>query len=90
MILDVAGEVKFISEYCKSFMEKCQASLKTKEFFNKIKDLHQRQQYELPSNSFPIQIERLTTENELLPPPKISSIISKVLSKKKIFKKDRF
>ena len=42
MILDVAGQVKFISDYCKSFMEKCHHSLDTTEFFGNIRDLQQQ------------------------------------------------
>jgi len=42
MILDVSGQVKFISDYCKSFMEKCNhLSLDSKEFFSKIGSLQQ-------------------------------------------------
>jgi len=45
MILHVTGEVKFISDYCKSFMEKCHhLPLETRDFFNKIIDLKQQQQ----------------------------------------------
>ncbi len=45
MILDFKGEVRFISDYCKSFMEDCNFALeKTKEFFKKIQNLHQQQQ----------------------------------------------
>jgi len=51
MILDLAGEAKFISEYCKSFLEKCHLSLDAKEFFKKVQDFH-RQQYDPdPPNS---------------------------------------
>jgi len=47
MILDLAGETKFISEYCKSFIMKYQASLdNTKGFFAKIRDLQQQYQYD--------------------------------------------
>jgi len=42
MILNVKGEVRFISDYCQSFIQKCQnPSLRTKDFLNKIRDLKQ-------------------------------------------------
>jgi len=50
MILDVKGETKFVSEYCKSFMKKCRLSLDTKDFLKKIKDLQQIQ-YESDASS---------------------------------------
>jgi signal transduction histidine kinase len=59
IMLDLHGETKFISEYCKLFMEKCDLSLETKDFFKKIQDLKQ-QQYEPPSA---LQMERMTTIN---------------------------
>jgi len=43
MILDVRGELKFISEYCKSFIKKCGPSLDTKDLFKKVQDLKQQQ-----------------------------------------------
>jgi len=50
MILDVAGEVKFISEYCQNFMKKCDTSLDTNNFLNKIRDLQQQKyDYDPPS-----------------------------------------
>jgi len=51
MILTAQGEVKFISDYCKSFMEDCNFSLthKTRDFFNKIHHLHQLQTELAPS-----------------------------------------
>jgi len=54
MILDVAGQVKFISDYCKSFMEKCHHSLDTTEFFNDIRDL-QQQKYDSDAPGPPSQ-----------------------------------
>jgi len=47
MILDLSGEFKFISDYYKSFMDKCNLIPNTKEFFDKLRDLHQPT--ELPS-----------------------------------------
>ena len=43
MILDISGETKFISEYCKSFMRKCNLSLDTKELFERVQNLQQQQ-----------------------------------------------
>ena len=43
MILDVSGEAKFISDYCKAFMNKSHVSLDPKDFLNKIRDLEQQQ-----------------------------------------------
>jgi len=45
IILDLSGEIKFTSDYCKASMKKCHLSLETKDFTNKIRDLNQ-QQYE--------------------------------------------
>jgi len=42
MILDFAGQTKFISEYCKDFMEKCQLSLDNKDLFKKIRELQEQ------------------------------------------------
>ena len=39
MILDFDGKTKFISDYCKSFLEKCHLSLDIKELFKKVQDL---------------------------------------------------
>ncbi len=44
MVLDIAGETKFMSEYFLSFMRKCHLPLETPEFFKKVQDLHQQQQ----------------------------------------------
>ena len=69
MILDFAGQTKFICDYCKSFMEKCNLALDAQGLLRKIRHL-QRVQSEVraASNSCTvIQIERLTTENELIP-----------------------
>ena len=45
MILSVQGEVKFISDYCKSFMVDCNFALeKTRDFFKRIQNLHHQQQ----------------------------------------------
>lgn len=52
MILDVSGQVKFISDYCKSFMENCQNSLETAVLFNNIRDL-QQQKYDTDSSGPP-------------------------------------
>jgi len=51
MILNLAGETKFISEYCKSFMKNCNLAFDTtRDLFRKIRDLNQ--QYEAdPTNS---------------------------------------
>jgi len=43
MILDVTGQVKFISDYCKSFMEKYNLSVDTKELFSRVRDLQPQQ-----------------------------------------------
>ena len=45
MILDLSGEAKFISEYCKAFIKKCHLPVdNTKDFFKKVRDL--QHQYE--------------------------------------------
>jgi len=51
MILDLNGEVKFTSEYCQSFIQKCHLSLDTKKFFKSIQDLQLLQQNELEVQS---------------------------------------
>ena len=45
MILDFGGEARFISDYCRSFMESCNFTLDNnmRDFFNKIGNLHQLQ-----------------------------------------------
>ena len=42
MILDPSGETKFLSDYCKRFMENCHLSLEPQDFFIKIKDLQEQ------------------------------------------------
>jgi len=45
MILDLGGQAKFISEYCKSFMKKCHLSFEeTGDFSKKIRDLHKQEE----------------------------------------------
>ena len=51
ILLNLEGEAKFISEYCKSFMKKCDLPPDTKNFFKKVSDLKQQQQYEPESPS---------------------------------------
>jgi len=43
MILDFRGGTKFISDYCRSFMNKYGLSMNTKELFSNIRDLQQLQ-----------------------------------------------
>jgi len=42
MILDFEGNAKFVSDYCKSFLESCSLSSDTQEFFSRIRDLNQQ------------------------------------------------
>ena len=52
MILDVKGEIKFISDYCKSFMKKNGLSDEnTVELFGKIQDLEQQCEPDIGGNS---------------------------------------
>ena len=105
MILDFAGKAKFISDYCKSFMEKCHLSGEnTDDLFDKIKDLEQQSKPELEKSSSSaearIQIERFTTQNELLAemnenPLKVEALRDltmnfKRIVKRRVFKKDNF
>ena len=71
IVLNLAGEVKFISEYCKSFMKKCNSSLDEKEFFKRVQGLQQQHHFESDSppaspGTITLNMERLTTYNELL------------------------
>jgi len=43
MILDMRGELKFVSDYCKEFMKKCGGEISSKELFKKIVSLQQLQ-----------------------------------------------
>ncbi len=52
MILDLQGQTKFISDYCKSFLRKCHLSLDTQELFQKIKDLSEQPPTEPTSPTF--------------------------------------
>jgi len=53
MILDLDGGVKFLSDYCKSFLEKCHIfSLDTKILYQKIQDLTEQQSTTPSSPSF--------------------------------------
>jgi len=60
MILDLAGEAKFMSEYCKAYLKKFNHSIDIREFFKKVRDLQPQQQ----DVSTP-RIEKMTTWNEL-------------------------
>jgi len=51
MILDLAGEPKFMSGYCKSFMSRYNLSLDSKDFFRKVRDLQQQCESEQLSTS---------------------------------------
>jgi len=66
MILDLKGEIQFLSDYCKSFMEKFNLSLDSKDFLHKIRHLHLQRNDSSPSSNVEVEIERITTENELL------------------------
>jgi len=66
MILDVKGDIKFISDSCKAFMEKLKSSPDTppQEFFENIRDLHQQFEPETPSRSLfesTLHVERLAS-----------------------------
>jgi len=64
MILDLAGEAKFMSEYCKKYLNKFNLSVDAKEFFKRVLDLEQLQQsdFEPPSPlTTKTAIETLTT-----------------------------
>jgi len=61
MILDLNGEVKFISEYCKGFLK----GLETRKFFKSIQDLQLQKQCESDLMSA-LQVERVTTINGFL------------------------
>lgn len=63
VILDVKGDAKFISDSCKSFMEKCKiASMDTQDFFRKIQDLKEQQE---STDSGPERsTERVKTEHD--------------------------
>ena len=41
MILDLKGEIRFISEYCKSFLNDCKIPLETTHLFKKVQNLQQ-------------------------------------------------
>ena len=57
LILDTAGQPKFISDYFKYFMEKCRCSPNINEFFEKVQDL--QQQLDLNSTSLSIIVNFL-------------------------------
>ncbi len=42
MILDFQGQTKFISDYCKDFMEKCQILPENQDLFKKVRDLQEQ------------------------------------------------
>ena len=51
IILDLSGEVNFISDYCQSFMQKSHLSQNTREFFVNIIELYQQPETEPSSPS---------------------------------------
>jgi len=60
MILDIDGETRLISDYCKSFLTKCNLPSDTKVLFQQIKDLQQQKSYENDTSETinPLNIER--------------------------------
>jgi len=56
MILDIDGETRFISDYCKSFLAKCNLPSDTKVLFQQIKDLQQQKLYETETSHATIVI----------------------------------
>jgi len=69
MILDLKGEIQFLSDYCKSFMEKFNLSVDSQDFFDRIRHLQQQSQQnesQLSASSRAIQIERIATQSDLL------------------------
>ncbi len=85
MILDLYGEARFISEYCKSFINENHLPVNPKDFFRKVQDL-QRLDANSPCPFF--QAERLTTGNGLLGdnPPRDRNLEDLVISFQKIIR----
>ncbi len=51
MVLDMNGDVKFISDYFQNFIKKCNLPADAKEFFKKVQDLVQQYDLGPPSAS---------------------------------------
>jgi len=69
LILELGGEVNFVSDYCKAFMRKVHVSQNPRELFTNIRDLYLQPETEpsSPSNTSR-QTERMATSHILIEP----------------------